>query len=88
MGVCDVIFKISQIKLNLELINSPYDNDMVKEFIKIDLKEKNWKFSSKKPSATKNSPPSNVLRMEFYCNFLNAYSIIGIVKPKTSRNKI
>ena len=32
-------------------------------------KEKNYEFSSKKPSATKHSPPSNVYYIEFYCNF-------------------
>ena len=32
-------------------------------------KEKNYQFSSKKPSATKHSPPSNVYYMEFYRNF-------------------
>ena len=51
--------------------------------------EKNYEFSSKKPSATKHSPPSNVYYMEFYRNFLFQYSLIGIVKPKfTRRNKI
>ena len=32
-------------------------------------KEKNYKFSSKKPSATKHSPPSNVYYMEFIAIF-------------------
>ena len=45
----------------------------------------NYEFSSKKPSATKHSPPSNVYYMEFYCNFLFQYSLIGIVKPKFFR---
>ena len=53
------------------------------------IKEKNYKFSSKKPSATKHSPPSNVYYMEFYRIFLFEYSLIGIVKPKfTRRNEI
>ena len=34
------------------------------------IKEKNYKFSSKNPSATKQSPPSNVYYMEFYRIFL------------------
>ena len=38
------------------------------------------KFSLKKTSATKHSPPSNVNHMEFYRNFLFEYSLIGIVK--------
>ena len=53
------------------------------------IKEKNYKFSSKKPSATKHSPPSNVYYMKFYRIFLFEYSLIGIVKPKfTRRNEI
>ena len=53
------------------------------------LKEKNYEFSSKKPSAKKHSPPSNVYYIEFYRNFLFQYSLIGIVKPKfTRRNGI
>ena len=32
-------------------------------------KEKNYEFSSKKPSATKHSPPFNVYHIEFYRNF-------------------
>ena len=52
-------------------------------------KEKNYGFSSKKPSATKHSPPSNVYYIVFYRNFLFQYSLIGIVKPKfTRRNEI
>ena len=52
-------------------------------------KEKNYKFSSKKPSATKQSPPSNIYYMAFYRNFLFEYSLIGIVKPKfTKRNEM
>ena len=52
-------------------------------------KEKNYKFSSKIPFATKHSTPSNVYNMEFYRNFLFEYSLIGIVKPKfTRRNEI
>ena len=52
-------------------------------------KEKNLQFSSKKPSATKQSPPSNVYYMEFHRNVLIKYSLIGIVKPKfTRRNEI
>ena len=47
--------------------------------------EKNYNFSSKKPSATKHSPPSNVYNMAFYRNFLFEYSLIGIVKPKFTR---
>ena len=43
-------------------------------------KGKNYEFSSKKTSATKHSPPSNVYYMEFYRNFLFQYSLIGIVK--------
>ena len=47
-------------------------------------KEKNYEFSSKKPSATKHSPPSNVyyIYIEFYRNLLFQYSLIGIVKLK------
>ena len=44
-------------------------------------KDKNDQFSSKKPSATKHSPPSNVYYMEFFRNFLFEYSLMGIVKP-------
>ena len=52
-------------------------------------KEKNYGFSSKKPSATKHSPPYNVYYIVFYRNFLFQYSLIGIVKPKfTRRNEI
>ena len=52
-------------------------------------KEKNYQFSSKKPSVTKYSPPSNVYYMEFYRIFLFEYSLTGIVKPKlTRRNEI
>ena len=52
-------------------------------------KEKNYEFSSKKPSATKHCPPSNVYYIVFYRNFLFQYSLIGIVKPKfTRRNEI
>ena len=40
-------------------------------------KEKNFEFSSKKPSATKHSPPSDVYFMEFYRNFLFQYSLIN-----------
>ena len=48
-------------------------------------KEKKYEFSSKKPSATKHSPPSNVYYIEFYRNFLVQYNLICIVKPKFSR---
>ena len=48
-------------------------------------KEKNYKFSSKNPSATKHSPPSYVYYIEFHRNFLFEYSLIGIVKPKFTR---
>ena len=50
-------------------------------------KGKNFEFSSKKPSTTKHSPPSNVYYMyiEFYRNFLFQYSLISIVKPKFTR---
>ena len=52
-------------------------------------KEKNYEFSSKKPSATKHSPPSYVYYIDIYRNFLFQYSLIGIVKPKfTRRNEI
>ena len=54
-------------------------------------KQKNHQFSSKKPSATKHSPLSNIYNMEFYRNFLFEYSLTGIVKPKftcTRRNEI
>ena len=52
-------------------------------------KEKNYKFPSKKHSATKHSPPSSVYYMEFYRNFLFEYSLMDIVKPKfTRRNDI
>ena len=43
------------------------------------IKRENHEFSSKKPFATKHSPPSNVYYMEFYGNFLFQYSLIGIV---------
>ena len=36
-------------------------------------KEKNYQFSSEKPSTTKHSPPSNDYDMEFYHNFLFEY---------------
>ena len=53
------------------------------------LKEKNYEFSFKNPSATKHSPPSNVYYIEFYRNFLFQYNLIGIVKPTfTRRNEI
>ena len=48
-------------------------------------KERNYEFSSKKPSATKHTPPSNDYYIEFYRNFLFQYSLIGIVKPKFTR---
>ena len=52
-------------------------------------KEKNYEFSSKKPSDTKHSPPSNVYYIVFCRNFLFQYSLIGIVKPKfTRKNEI
>ena len=52
-------------------------------------KEKNYQFSSKKPYATKHSPPSNVYYMEFYRIFLFEYSLMDIVKSKfTRRNEI
>ena len=50
-------------------------------------KEKNYEFTSKKPSATKHSSQSNDYYMEFYRNFLFQYSLIGIVKPKNVRKK-
>ena len=49
------------------------------------IKEKNYKFSSKKPSATKHIPPFNVYYMEIYRIFLFEYSLIGIVKSKFTR---
>ena len=52
-------------------------------------KEKNYEFSSKKPSATKHSPPSNVYYIVFCRNFLFQYRLIGIVKHKfTRKNEI
>ena len=46
-------------------------------------------FSSKNPSATKNSPQSNVNYMEYFLNFSFEYSFIGIVKLKfTRKNEI
>ena len=52
-------------------------------------KQKHYQFSFKNPSATKNSPQSNVYYMEFYRNFLFEYNLIGIVKPKfTRRNEM
>ena len=42
-------------------------------------------FLIKKPSTTKHSPPSHVYYMEFYCNFVFHYSLIGIVKSKFFR---
>ena len=43
-------------------------------------KQNYYQFSSKNPSATKNSPKSNVYYMEFFLNFLFEYSFIDIVK--------
>ena len=43
-------------------------------------KEKNYEFSSKKPSATKHSPPSNVYQLKFHRNFLFEYILMDIVK--------
>ena len=52
-------------------------------------KRKNYKFSSKKPSATKHSPLYIVYYMEIYRNLSFEYSLIGILKPKfTRRNDI
>ena len=52
-------------------------------------KEKNYELSSKKPSATKHSPPSNVHYMEFYRNFLFECSLVVIATPNsTRRNEI
>ena len=52
-------------------------------------KEKNYQFSSKKPSATKHSPQFNVCTLKFLAFFLFEYSIMGIVKYKfTRRNEI
>ena len=52
-------------------------------------KQKNDKFSSKKPSATKHSPLSNVYFMEFYRNFLFEYSLMSNAKRKfIRRNEI
>ena len=48
-------------------------------------KQKQYQFSSKNPSATKNSPLSNVYYMEFFLNFLFEYSFICIVKLKFTR---
>ena len=39
----------------------------------------------KVPSTTIHSPQSNVYYMEFYRNFLFEYSLIGIVKLKSTR---
>ena len=38
-------------------------------------KEKNYEFSSKKHSATKHSPPSNVYYIEFYTYFVIAQNL-------------
>ena len=49
-------------------------------------KEKNYQFSSIKPSATKQRPQSYVNFMEFNRNFfIFEYSLMGIVKPKLTR---
>ena len=65
-------------KIGIQMNNTVYTSN-----------EKNHEFSSKKPSATKHSPPSNVYYMEFYRNFLNQNSLIAIVIPKfTRRNEI
>ena len=48
-------------------------------------KQKQYQFSSKNPSATKNSPLSNVYYMEFFLNFLFEFGFIGIVKLKFTR---
>ena len=47
-----------------------------------------YQFSSKKPSATKNSPQSNVNYLEFNRNFLFEYSLICFVKPKFTRKNV
>ena len=41
----------------------------------------------KNPSDTKHSPSSNVYYMEFYRNVVIEYSLIGIVKLKSTRRK-
>ena len=51
-------------------------------------KEKNYQFSSKKPSATKHSPPSNVYQLKFHPNFLFENILMDIVKSKTRRNEV
>ena len=52
-------------------------------------KQKHYQLSSKNPSATKNSPQSNVYYMEFFLNFSFEYSFISIVKLKfTRRNEM
>ena len=52
-------------------------------------KQRHYQFSSKNPSATINSPQSNIYFMEFFLNFLFEYNFIGIVKLKfTRRNEI
>ena len=48
-------------------------------------KQKQYQFSSKNPSATKNIPLSNVYYMDFFLNFLFHYSFIDIVKLKITR---
>ena len=51
-------------------------------------KQKKYQISLKKNLPLQNiySPPSNVYYMEFYRNFLFEYSLIGIVKLKSTRS--
>ena len=70
-------------------IVAPYVTAWKKNNTVYTSKEKKYEFSSKKSSATKQSPPSNVYYMKFYRNFLFQNSLIGIVKHKlTRRNEI
>ena len=64
-------------KIGIQMNNTAYTS-----------KEKNNEFSSKKLSATKHSPSSNVYYIVFYRNFLFQYYLIGIIKPKFIRRNV
>ena len=56
-----------------------------KKPVYITKRKKKSQFSSKIPSATKHSPPSDVYYMEFHRNILIEYSLNGILKLKFTR---
>ena len=63
---------IEFIKVDLtDNLGSPWNISQNKEEqYWLHIKRENYEFSSKKPSATKHSPPSNVYYIEFNRNFL------------------